>query len=383
MIDGLKNMLNFPLIQQGEFALTLFNLVVFAIIFLCGRLFIAYIKKYFAAKDLTKKQLTIEGKEIAIWKLTKQVIYFILAYICFLSLRLNNTNLDFEHILEFEFIRFKSFHVAVYHIFVIIAVLFASRIALNFLKVFLLKAVQRNPNIDKGTEYVYLQLAKYFIYTLAAVIIIRSFGVGLTMFMTGAAALLVGIGFGLQNIFGQYMSGILLLFEGAVKVGDIIEIQNGNGQENFVAKIIKINLRTSKIETRDGVMLIVPNNKLTNESVNNWTNESSLTRFTVKVSVAYGTDLELVKEILKRCAEAHQNVSDQREVIVRLLNFGNDGIEMDVVFWAEQTFYIEIHKSDIRFAIEREFKKYGIVIPFRQVVVHQNPTVGGGAESVL
>ena len=56
---------------------------------------------------------------------------------------------------------------------------------------------------------------------------------------------------------------------------------------------------------------------------------------------------------------------------------------MDVVFWAEQTFYIEIHKSDIRFAIEREFKKYGIVIPFRQVVVHQNPTVGGGAESVL
>lgn len=371
MLQSLADIMSYPLLQQGEFALTPFNLVVFAILFLCGKLLLRYLKKYFKSKQLAGKQLVIEGREIAVWKLVKQFIWLIIIYIGFLSLRLNNSQLNITHILQFEFVRFETFHIAVYHIFVVIAVVFISRISLNFLRVWLLRTVGRNSNIDKGTEYVYIQLAKYFVYTIATILIVRSFGVDLNLFLTGTAFLLVGVGLGLQHIFSHYFSGFLLLFEGSVKVGDIIEIQNLNGEENFVAKVVSINLRTSKIETRDGKVLIVPNSKLTHESVNNWSYGSQLTRFMIKVTVKYGTDLELVKEILIRCAKGHPHVTEQREVIVRLLDFGRDGIELDVVFWAEQNFYIEIHKSDIRFAIEHEFRKYGIEFPHKQIEVHQ------------
>lgn len=368
MIEAIKQLLSYPLLSQGEFALTIFNLVVFVVLFLCGKLFIRYIKKFFKQKQLTDKQLKFEGREIAVWKLTKQVIWLIIIYIGFLSLRLNNSQLNITSILKFEFFRFETFHIAVYHIFVTVAVIFIARIALSSLTVWLERTVGNNQNLDQGTQYVYLQMAKYFVVLVSAIIILRSLGMNLTLFLGSIAFLLVGVGLGLQHIFSMYFSGFLLLFERSLKVGDIIEIPL-NGKD-IVAKIIEINLRTSKIETRDGMILIVPNNKLTHESVNNWTYGSQLTRFTIKVTVQYGTDLDLVKEILVRCASAHSSVNEQKEVFVRFLEFGADGIELDVVFWATQNFYIEIHKSEIRFAIEREFKKYGIVIPNKQITIN-------------
>lgn len=372
MFEGFTKFLDYPLIQQNSFALTVFNLVVFAILFLCGKLFIRFIKKYFKEKQLTDKQLKFEGREIAVWKLVKQIVWLAIIYIGFLSLRLNNTTLNISHILKFEFFRFETFHIAVYHFFVLVVVIFIARISLSFLKVWLLRAVNRNQNVDQGTQYIYIQLAKYVVYSVSILIVLRSLGMSMTLFLGAFAFLLVGVGIGLQHIFSMYFSGLLLLLEGSLKVGDIVEVPI-NGKD-VVAKIVEINLRTSKIETRDGMILVVPNNKLTHESINNWTYGSSLTRFTVPVNVKYGTDLEVVKEILVRCAQAHPSVTDQREVFVRFLHFGKDGIELDVVFWAENNFYIEIHKSDIRFAIESEFKKYGIVIPHQQVELHGNST---------
>jgi small-conductance mechanosensitive channel len=162
------------------------------------------------------------------------------------------------------------------------------------------------------------------------------------------------------------MSGLLLLFEGTTKVGDIIELNNYNGNENFVATITEINLRTTKVKTTDGKTLIVPNSILTLQSVNNWSYDDTLTRFTINVSVAYGSDLELVKQILVKCAQEHPKVKNTKPIFVRLLNFGDNGLEMDLVFWADQNFYIEIYKSEIRFEINKEFEKHGVVIPFPQ-----------------
>lgn len=362
--------LDYTLLQLEDFKLSVLNLIIFVLLFLTGKVIIRFTKRYFNEKQLTKKQFTIEGKEIALWKLTKQVIWLVLIYIGFLSLRINNTSEEISSILNFEFFRVKTFHVAIYHFFVLIAVIILARISLSFIKVWLMRTVKKDKNIDQGTQYIYLQLAKYLVYAISILIVLRSLGMSMTLFLGAFAFLLVGVGLGLQHIFSMYFSGLLLLVEGSLKVGDIIEIPI-NGKD-LVAKIVEINLRTSKIETRDGMILIVPNNKLTHESVNNWTYGSQLTRFTIPVTVKYGSDLELVKEIMIRCAAAHPSVSDQREVFVRFLNHGRDGIELDVVFWAEQNFYIEIHKSDIRFAMESEFRKYGIEIPLRQVEIQNS-----------
>ena len=297
MFDALNRLLDFPIIQQDAFALTLFNIVVFAILYLCGKLFIRFIKKYFKEKQLTDKQLKIEGREIAIWKLTKQVVWVIIIYIGYLSLRLNNSQLNITHILNFEFFRFETFHIAVYHIFVLVAVVFTARITLSFLKVWLLRTVKRNQNIDQGTQYVYIQLAKYIVYVLAAITIFLSMGMNLTLFLGATAFLLVGVGIGLQHVFAMYFSGILLLLEGSLKVGDIVEVPL-NGKD-VVAKIVEINLRTSKIETRDGMVLVVPNNKLTHESINNWSYGSQLNRFTIPITVKFGLALILSKSLIE------------------------------------------------------------------------------------
>ncbi len=347
------------------------HIILVLLIYLATKIFIKYIKRYFKALHLTEKQLKIEGKEIAVWRLTKQIIYLIAFYLAFLSLSIKNPNFDPSMILGFEFVRVKSFHIAVYHIFVFIVIFFLARVLLNFLKIYLLKTVRNNDKYDSGTEYVYLQLAKYLIYGIAIIVLLRSFGIDLALFIGATTFLLVGVALGLQTIFRDYFSGLLILFEGTVKVGDVIEIESLNIEEgNFIAKVTQINLRTSKVLTRNDKVLVIPNSKLTHESVINWSLGNHINRFSIEITFNFGVDVDKVKEILVDAALKHPNVYKSKRPFVRLLKFGNSGLEMDLVFWAHQNLFIERLKSDIRFDIEKELRANGITIPYPQRVVH-------------
>jgi len=359
-------------VNSNGFIFSPINIIVFIVIFLLGKIFLKYLKRYFKALNIDDKQFKIEGREFTLWKLIKQFVYFLIFYLSFLSLNINNEDINFGNILAYNFIEIGTFHVAIYHIFLIVVVVFIAKITLNFLKLYLLKKVAKRTHLDKGTEYIIIQIAKYIIYTLAILIVLRSFGIGLDLLLGGATALLVGFGLGIQDIFKDFMSGLLLLFEGTTKVGDVVQLNNSTGSNGneFVATITEINLRTTKVKTRAGKTLIVPNSVLTHQTVNNWTYDDPLTRFTIKVGVAYGSDMELVKQILVKCAQEHPKVKNTKPIFVRLLNFGNNGLEMDLVFWADQNFYIEIYKSEIRFAINKAFEKYGVVIPFPQQDVY-------------
>ena len=356
-------------IEGTGFLFAPINIIMFVVIFLLGKIFLKYLKKYFKVLHIDDKQFKIEGREFALWKLIRQLVYFIMFFIGFQSMNINNEGINLGNILVFDFIRIGKFHISVYHIFLVVVVLFISKLVLNFLKIYLLKRVSKRTNLDKGTEYVIIQIAKYIVYTFAIIIILRSLGVSLDLFLGGATALLVGIGLGLQDIFKDFLSGLLLLFEGTTKVGDIIELTNFNGH-NSVATITEINLRTTKVKTREGKTLIVPNSILTHQSVNNWTYDDKLTRFTIPVSVAYDSNLDQVKEILIECASKHPKVKITKPIFVRLLNFGDYGLELDLVFWADQNFEIEIYKSEIRFSIIEEFNNKGIQIPFPQQDVY-------------
>ena len=355
-------------VNSDGFVFSPINIILFVVIFLLGKIFLKYLKRYFKALNIDDKQFKIEGREFALWKLIKQFVYFLIFYLSFQSLNINNDEINFGNILAYNFIEFGTFHIAVYHIFLVVVVVFVAKITLNFLKLYLLKRVAKRTHLDKGTEYIIIQIAKYIIYSLAIVVVLRSFGIGLDLLLGGATALLVGLGLGIQDIFKDFMSGFLLLFEGTTKVGDVVELNNISSFANndFVATITEINLRTTKVKTREGKTLIVPNSVLTHQLVNNWTYDDDLTRFTIKVSVAYGSDMDLVKQILVKCAQEHPKVKNTKPIFVRLLNFGDNGLELDLVFWADQNFYIEVYKSEIRFAINKEFEKYGVVIPFPQ-----------------
>jgi small-conductance mechanosensitive channel len=243
---------------------------------------------------------------------------------------------------------------------------------LNIIKLYISKKFKSQAEFNAGTEFVYNQIAKYIVYLLALITALKALEIDVTLLLTGSAALLVGIGLGLQDVFKDMFSGIVLLVEGNVRVGDIVEISNGGKTEAIVAKILKINVRTTQIETREGNVLIIPNAKLTQEFVENWSHGSELTRFTIQVSVEYSADTEQVSRLLKQAALAHPKVKKTKEVIVRLANFGSSGLEMELIFWADQSWDINNYRSEIRMEINRLFKEYSIIIPYPQTTVHLN-----------
>ncbi|MBT8189983.1 MAG: mechanosensitive ion channel, partial [Bacteroidia bacterium] len=189
-------------------------------------------------------------------------------------------------------------------------------------------------------------------------------GINMTLPLGGAAALLVGIGLGLQQTFNDFISGIVLLFERSVSVGDVLEF------EGTVGTIKEIGLRSSIVETRENISLIVPNHLLVNNKVINWTHFSDKVRFEINIGVAYGSDAALVKKILLDIADQNPYVLQYPSPIVRLKQFGESSLDFTLYFFSRNYMVIEDIKSDIRLEINRMFNEFNITIPFPQRDVH-------------
>lgn len=267
-------------------------------------------------------------------------------------------------ILDFELIHYHSYSITVMNVGIIIFIYLITWLILKIFDIFMKRSVRRRDWMERSTLYALEKLAAYFAYTIATGIALETIGLDLTIILAGSAALLVGIGLGIQQIFNDFTSGLIILFGGTVKVGDIVEFNN------TVGKIIEIEFRTSKITTRDNITIIVPNSKLVSENVINWTTMDDLTRFNVDVQVAYGTDTALVKSILEEVATNHPSTSTQNGVNVQFKDFGESGLQFRVFFWATSNWEIEFVKSDMRFSIDEAFRDKGIRIPFPQRDVH-------------
>ncbi|ANW95020.1 mechanosensitive ion channel protein MscS [Wenyingzhuangia fucanilytica] len=218
--------------------------------------------------------------------------------------------------------------------------------------------------IDHSNAYALAQISSYFLWVIGIVFMLEGLGIEITFLLAGSAALLVGIGLGLQQTFNDFISGLILLFEGTTKVGDILEI------DNDVVKIQSIGLRTSKAINRYDISVIIPNSLITTNKVVNWSHHGPTTLFTVKVGVAYGSDVDLVIKVLKKCAEIHPEVIRKHEVDVRFSNFGASSLDFTVIFYTVNIFGVEKIKSEIRINIARAFKENGISVPFNQLDVH-------------
>jgi small-conductance mechanosensitive channel len=186
-------------------------------------------------------------------------------------------------------------------------------------------------------------------------------GVQLSLLLAGSAALLVGIGLGLQQTFNDLVSGLILLFEGSINIGDIVELDNG-----LVGRIAEVGLRTSKVETRDAIGIIVPNSKFINNNIINWSHNRSLTRFMVQVGVAYRNNPRHVEAILLTVAQAHIEIAKSPGPNVRLKDFGESGVMYELLFWTYSAWRIEFIKSELRYVIFEKFQEEGIEIPFNQ-----------------
>ena len=236
----------------------------------------------------------------------------------------------------------------------------------NFVKLYIGRKFRSKSDENGGSEYVYTQIARYIIYLTAVLLSFNVLGLNISLILSGSVGLLVGIGLGLQDVFKDTIAGIVLLLEGNIKVGDIVEIDaktqtnSHKGAYNFVARIIKISFRTTQIQTKEGNVLIIPNTHLTQQQVENWSHSSSLSMFTIHALVEYGSNTVLATELLKTAALGHPIVSREEPVIVRMSNFAENGIEMELVFWAENSWDIGNYKSEIRFEIDRLSREHQV-----------------------
>lgn len=360
--------------KVGPYDASFWVVAVWLIVLLVATILHRLIQKYLK-KHLSITNLRIKGTQITTLRILNQLLYIFSFLVAFQAFRIENEQISIAEFLNYDIFRpnpdiENSFSLSFMDILFIIIIFTASRFIINIFKIYIVQRFKDNPDFDEGTKFVYVQLAKYVIYTFAIVISLQTIGFNLSVLLAGSAALLVGFGFGVQDMFRDMMAGILLLFEGTIKVGDIIRVNNPNSSEPMVARVLKINVRTTKIESRDGNTLIIPNSMLTQNEVENWSFGSDLTRFHINVGVAYGSDTELVKKLLKQAALSHPEVKKTHPVLVRMIDFGDDALEMQLSFWADQTWQVELHKSDIRFEIDRLFRQHGVNIPFPQRTLH-------------
>jgi len=267
-------------------------------------------------------------------------------------------------ILSYPFIHTEHVSVSLYSVFFIILVFVAIHFFVRAVRYILTRLTARNDDFDSSKIYTVIQLLRYALIVIAAVLILDNVGVNINALLIGSAAFLAAIGLGLQSIFQDMVSGLVIFFEGIMHKGDILEV------DNMVVQVEEINLRTSKVKNRDGNYMIIPNSKLTTNSIVNWSHQNVLSRFFINVGVAYGSDTALVKEILIESAKAHELTINHKGYMVWFDDFGDSALQFRLLFWARKSWDSEIIRSDIRFEIDKRFRENGIEIPFPQRVLH-------------
>jgi small-conductance mechanosensitive channel len=252
----------------------------------------------------------------------------------------------------------------VYDILLSVLVILVTIVLLRMLKSFF-RRLERLNRIEHGAATSIYKILQYIVWVIIISIILQTFGIDITVLVAGSAALFVGLGFGLQNLFNDIASGLIILFERTLKVSDVVELDDGT-----VGQVVNIGLRVSEIKDRNNITVIVPNSKLVNEKVINWSHIEKITRFSIKVGVAYGSDVAKVQKLLTEAAKISPKVENTPPAFARFSNFGDSALEFELFFWTLDSFMVENIKSDIRIEINRLFNENEVVVAFPQLDVH-------------
>src|SRR5210317_1023225 len=279
---------------------------------------------------------------------------------------LNEIGTFLSELLSLELWQSDKLRLSVKGVLQVVAVLMVARFSVWTLSRTLNTTLGTN-SIEEGRRYTIIQISKYLIYTVAFVIALETIGVKITALLAASTALFVGLGLGLQDAFKDLSSGVIILVERTLTVGDIIQL------ENQIGKVEAVGLRTTTVRTRDDILIIVPNSKLTNEIVVNLTHSEETTRFSINVSVAFGSDTHQVATLLKQVALDHPESEPGQEPLVILKDFGDSALIFELNFYTRNLFHVEKIKSELRFEIDREFREHKIIIPFPQRTVWQGP----------
>lgn len=242
-------------------------------------------------------------------------------------------------------------------------VLLGARILLAILRRGLRRA-QRLSRMDEGKQFIVRRLVTSVVWALAAMGCLSVLGVDLTALWAGSAALLVGIGIGLQGFFNDVISGFVLLFEGGVAVGNVLEV------DGKLVRVERIDLRSTRVVTVAGELIVLPNSKVAGEAVVNLTQGDSAMRIRVNVGVAYGSNVDLVMRLLSEAMAEQPEVCSTPQPTVFFQEFADSSLNFSVMGWLDDPWDRMGIQSRVRTAIDAKFRAHGVTIPFPQRDLH-------------
>lgn len=279
------------------------------------------------------------------------------------------SNLTFDRVAGdiFNATFFKIGNLPVTPLFVIkaVAYIILLTLAAHLGRKILQERILTRTSLDEGLRYAVAVGASYVIFFFGAVVGLQSLGLDLSSvaFLGGAVGL--GIGVGLQSVANNFVSGLILLAERPIKVGDRVEI------ENLTGDVVKIAARSSWVRTNDNVVIIVPNSEFTTKRVTNWTANDRSVRLTLAVGTSYSSDPEQVRRLLLQVAGSHPDVLTNPAPDVIFTDFGDSSLDFELRVWTtNQVRTPYILKSDLYFAIFDLFKREEIELPFPQRDLH-------------
>lgn len=247
-------------------------------------------------------------------------------------------------------------------VFIIVVSLLVSKIVRKFFR----RRVLSRFKLDDGSQFVILRLIHYVLMVIGLLLAINVVGIQLTSLTVIFGLVGVGIAFGLQNITSNFVSGVILLFETSVDVGDYIQVGE------IIGRVSSINMRSTTVITPENITLIVPNSRFIEETVTNWSVGDLKVRTSVRIGVAYGSDTELVTRLLLKAAEDHPIVLADPEPDVLFNEFGDSSLNFELRVWIPNPNPGTRKKvtSDLNYAIDAAFRKSKVNIPFPQRDVH-------------
>lgn len=255
----------------------------------------------------------------------------------------------------------KSIHLTLGLLLLLTISVIVAKFVLKWIRYLLTHKMDRE---DKQKFSSVFKFINYVIYLVVILVTLSGAGVDITLMITASAALFVGLGLALQELFKDILGGIFIIVDKSLQVGDIVEV------EGKVGKIFEIKLRTTRAITRDDKVVIIPNHKFISDIMFNYTQNHRTTRERVSVGVAYGSNVELVTQILEQVAAEQKQILKNPKPFVLFDDFGDSALMFSIHFFTNDSFSDPRIKSEMRYKINSKFAENNISIPFPQRDVH-------------
>ncbi len=255
--------------------------------------------------------------------------------------------------------------ITVWFILLNIGFLFAFFFIVTKIKGWMIIRLERNPDANISNWRAVITLSYYVVLVIGLIALLQSTGLDLSLFTVFTGAIGIGIGFGMQTIFSNFISGIIILLEKPIKIGDRVEVGDVSGN------VQNISVRATTIVTNDDVSIIVPNSDFISEQVINWSHTGRNVRANISVSVAYDSDPEMIQKLLLEVADKEPSILKYPAPAVRLAEFGESGLKFTLLVWtSEYSDRIGALKSLLNFSVLKSFRKMNVQFPFPQRDVH-------------